>query len=75
MRKHVGPAAVVAGVLVAWAPPALAHPDHGDPTLFDSAFHYLIEPVHLPLTVGVLVALLVVWRVVGTARAAPKRRR
>ncbi len=39
------------------APRALAHEGHGDPNWYDSILHHL-EPVHLPLTLAVLVVLV-----------------
>lgn len=60
------------------APAAGAHQGHGDPALLDSVMHYLIEPLHLPLVLGLLAAAVIGWRWVSgklEQRAARSRRR
>jgi len=50
---------------------AWAHEGHGHPSWYDSVLHYLVEPLHLPLTLAALVAVVMVWRWVC---AKPSRR-
>ncbi len=37
---------------------AVAHGGHGDPRQHESALHFLLEPVHLPLTLAAVAALV-----------------
>lgn len=60
MRMRLGLIAAVA-VLIS-APNALAHESHGNPEWFGSVLHYLVEPVHLPLTLAASVVLITATR-------------
>jgi len=59
--------------LLTLAPGVRAHEGHGNPQWLGSALHYVLEPVHLPLTVGVLA--LVILTVRRARRAAGNRDR
>ena len=55
-----------------------AHEGHGHPAWYDSVLHYLLEPLHLPLTLAALVAGVMVSRWVCTKlsrRTTPQRRK
>lgn len=61
---------VAAGAIVLALSPAVhAHEGHGDPALLHTVWHYLVEPAHLPVTLGVLaLAAVIVARRVLTQR-------
>jgi len=62
---RIGSVAVATIAMVALASSAVAHEGHGDPAWYGSVLHYLTEPVHLPLTLAVLVALVLATRLNG----------
>ena len=49
---------IAVAALLALAPAAAAHEGHGDPAWYGSVVHYLIEPVHLPVTFALLIAVV-----------------
>ena len=75
---RVSPGLIAAVAVLTLAPSALAHEGHGNPEWFGSFLHYLIEPVHLPLTLAASVVLVTATRWVSNKllqRTARARRR
>lgn len=62
MRVRVTSALVTAVAVLALASGARAHEGHGNPSWYGSVLHYLLEPLHLPLTLATLVALVLACR-------------
>lgn len=59
-----------------FAPSALAHEGHGRSEWFGSVLHYLLEPVHLPFALAVLVVLVMAsrWALTCCSRESRVRR-
>lgn len=60
MRKWI--MAAGAALLVTFASLVLAHPGHGSPEWAGSAFHYLIEFIHLPLIAVMSIFAVITFR-------------
>ena len=77
MRVRMASALITAVAMLALTSGARAHEGHGNPSWYGSILHYLLEPLHVPLTLAALVALVLAWRWVSkklsqrTARLQP----
>jgi len=56
------------------ATPAAAHEGHGEPALQHTAWHWLLEPAHLPLTLAAAVLTVAAAWALRRRRAARVRR-
>jgi hydrogenase/urease accessory protein HupE len=75
VRVKLHAVSVAAVALLTSARSAQAHEGHGDPALFNSVLHLLIEPVHLPLTVGLVAVVAAAWWMSSRPSHAARARR
>ena len=67
--------ALIGALALCSASTARAHEGHGDPALANSMLHYLVEPAHLVVTLGLLLALALGWWFRRLRREGRLRRR